>query len=321
MEINIHTGEGKDNISMRKAFGSALLRSAQKDKRIYAVSADTENSMCINQMAEMYPERVINVGIAEQNMALTAVGMATCGAKVFISSYSVFTSMRILEQLRTYIAHPKLDIKIIAGMGGLSGSMEGYTHQGIEEISLIRSIPNMKLVVAADVCSTEEIIKKISNIDDPVYVSLGRFEGMKIFDSYKFEIGKANVLRYYDNSDVSIICNGPIISRVLKVEEKLNDMGIAATIIDMPCVKPLDEDIVIREAKRVGKIVVIEEGTIIGGLGGAVCECTSLIHPVPVMRIGIDDEFTNAGPYEELLDDVGFSIKTLISRIIDFVEK
>lgn len=321
MEIKLHQGETKDCVSMRKAFGSALLNCAEKDENIYAVSADTENSMCITQMAQKYPSRAINVGIGEQNMALTAVGLATCGAKVFMASYSVFMSMRILEQLRSYIAYSKLDVKIIAGMGGLSGSMEGFSHQGIEEISIIRSIPNMKLIVAADACSTEKIIDVISKSDGPIYVSLGRFEGKKIFDSYNFEIGKANVLKYYDYSNVSIFCNGPIIARVMKVEAVLQNMGINASVIEMPCVKPLDEEMVIEEARRVGKLVVIEEGTVIGGLGGAICECTSLLYPVPVLRLGIDDIFTQAGPYDELLDAAGFSVKTMVDKIVKFIDK
>lgn len=321
MEIKLHNKKTKDKISMRDAFGLALLSNAENNKKIYAVSADTENSMCITQMAHKYPDRVLNVGIGEQNMALAAVGLAACGAKVFIASYSTFTSMRILEQLRTYIAHSNLDVKIIAGMGGLSGSMEGYTHQGIEEVSIIRSIPNMKLIVAADVCSTEEILNVISECDDPVYVSIGRFEGEKIFDSYRFEMGKGNVLRYHDKSDVSILCNGPILSRVLQVERELSDRGYSASVIEIPCVKPLDEKLVIEEAKRVGKIVVIEEGTVIGGLGGAICECVSMDYPIPVLRVGVNDCFTGAGPYDELLDEVGFSVEKMTQKIVEFVKR
>lgn len=321
MEIKLHNEKTKDKISMRDAFGLALLSNAENNQKIYAVSADTENSMCITQMARKYPNRVLNVGIGEQNMALTAVGLATCGAKVFMASYSTFTSMRILEQLRTYIAYSNLDVKIIAGMGGLSGSMEGYTHQGIEEVSIIRSIPNMKLIVAADACSTEEIINVISESDGPVYVSIGRYEGEKIFDLYSFEMGKGNILRYHDKSAASIFCNGPILSRVLQVESVLSDRGCLVNVIEMPCVKPLDEKLVIEEAKRVGKIVVIEEGTVIGGLGGAICECVSFEYPIPVLRIGINDFFTGAGPYDELLDEVGFSVEKMTKKIIEFVEK
>lgn len=318
MKTILYDSKELDMMSMRDAFGLALLENAEKNPNIYAVSADTENSMCISQMAQKYPNRVLNVGICEQNMALTAVGLAVCGAKVYIASYSTFTSMRMLEQLRSYIAYSNLDVKIIAGMGGLSGSMEGYTHQGIEEISIIRCIPNMKLIVAADACSTKTIINAISNFDGPVYVSIGRYAREKIFETYNFRIGIGNRIRYYNKCDVSIFCNGPILSRVIDVEKELFARDCFASIFEMPCIKPLDERLVIEEAVRVGKIVVIEEGNVLGGLGGAICECVSLKYPVPVLRLGVNDLFTGAGPYDELLDEVGLSVCEMVKKIFAF---
>lgn len=319
MSMILCEGDETDPISMREAFGKSILKNAEKNSEIFAVSADTEASMGFSEMAQIYPDRVLNVGICEQNMTLVGAGIAACGGKVFIASYSTFTSMRILEQIRTYIAYSNLDVKIISGMGGLSGSMEGVTHQGIEEISIIRSIPNMKLIVAADICSTQIIIDEISCIDEPVYISLGRFAGPKIFNEYNFEIGKGNTLFFYEDSTVSIFSNGPMLSRVIKVVQCLREKGIRANLFDMPCVKPLDINLIRRETQSTGRLVVVEESTIIGGLGSAVCEFVASECPVQVLRIGIEDEFTMSGPYNELLDEYGFSIARLTERILKFV--
>lgn len=307
-----------DDISMRDTFGRTLNKMAEKFNNIFAVSADTEVSMGYSAMAEMFPDRVINVGICEQNMALVAAGIASCGGKAFAATYAPFASMRMLEQIRTFIAYPKLDVKIIAGMGGLSGSYEGVTHQGLEDISIMRSIPNMIVIVPADSCSTEAITNTITEYNGPIYLRLGRQIVPKVFNHYKFRIGKANILKN-NGSDAAVVCNGAAVYRVLQAEKLLAKKGINISIIEMACVKPIDQDAVILAAKLTGRIITVEENNVIGGLGSAVAETVSEKFPIPVLRLGIEDIFTESGPYEELLDKYGLSSETISIKIEKFI--
>lgn len=308
-----------DDYSMRDAFGKTLLKMAMKSDNIYAVSADTENSMGYTLMAEKYPDRVVNVGICEQNMALVAAGIASCGGKAFAATYAPFASMRILEQIRTYIAYPNLDVKIISGMGGLSGSVEGVTHQGLEDVSIMRSIPNMTVVIATDACSTEEITKVITEYKGPVYLRLGRNAVPKVFHQYQFQIGKARILKD-EGLDATVICNGAITHRVLEAEKILKEQGVDVRIIEMPCVKPIDKEAIISAAKLTGRIITVEENSILGGLGGAIAEIVTEYCPVPVLRIGIDDIYTKSAPYNELLDAYGFSSVEMSRKIKAFID-
>ena len=312
--------ETYDEITMKEAFGDVLCELAEENCSIYALSADTENSMGYYKMAQKFRDRVINVGICEQNMALAAVGIAACGGKVYIATYAPFASMRILEQVRTYIAYGNLDVKIVSAMGGLSGGEEGVTHQGLEDRSLLRGIPNMVVIVAADSCATQAITKKISDYIGPVYLRLARHKVHTIFKDYNFEIGKANVIKK-DGLDGVIICNGPILYRVIKVVECLEKMNINVSLIEMPCVKPIDVDTIVLWAKKVGKIVTIEENNRLGGLGGAVAEVVTDNFPIPILRIGIEDVYAESGDYEELLDKYGFSVDNLVKKISKFINK
>ena len=304
--------------TMREVFGEILCRKAYEYQNLYALSADTENSMGLSLMRKNFADRVINVGICEQNMAGVASGIAASGGKVVMATYAPFASMRMLEQVRTYIACLNLDVKVIAGMGGLSGSREGVSHHGVEDISIMRSIPNMTVIIAADACATAEITEKIIDYEGPVYFRLGRNVVPKIFDKYMFQIGKANIIKAEGN-DASIICNGSIIQRVLKAERFLFAYGLNVQIIEMPCVKPIDRDTIIAAAKETGKIVTIEENNVLGGLGGAVAEVLSEMQPVPLLRIGIVDTFTKAGSYDELLDLYGFEPHMICEKIIQFL--
>ena len=308
-----------DNISTRAAFGNALTELARENPKIYAVSADTTNSMGYSDMQAEFPNRVINVGICEQNMALAAAGIASCGGKAFVATYAPFASMRMLEQVRTFIAYPNLDVKIISGLGGLSGNIEGTTHQGLEDISIMRSIANVVVVVPADSCSTEEITKVISRYEGPAYLRIGRDSVPKVFDSYKFEIGKANIMKA-EGTDVAIICNGTAVHRVLQAEKLLAKKGISARIIEMPCVKPIDKEAILAAARSAGRIVTVEENNIIGGLGGAVAEVVTESHPVPVLRIGINDCYTESGPHAELMDKYGLCPKEIAQRTEQFIK-
>ncbi|WP_342048358.1 transketolase family protein [Bacillus sp. OTU530] len=308
-----------DEISTRVAFGNALLRYAETDGNVFAVSADTEKSMGFAPLAKARPDRVINVGIAEQNMMLVGTGLAASGAKVYVATYAPFASMRMLEQIRSFCAYPKLDVKIISGLAGLSGDVEGVTHQGLEDVSILRSIPNMVVVVPADAASAEVITQKISEYEGPVYFRVGRNAVPKVFDeSYTFEIGKANVVKEEGN-DAAIIFNGATTSRVIEAEKSLREKGYNVQLIEMPCVKPIDKEAIIKAAKETGAIITVEEGNIIGGLGGAVAEVLGENYPTLMKRIGIDDIFTESGPHKELLDKYNFSPEHIEEVIIEVI--
>lgn len=309
-----------DKESTRVAFGNALMRMADEDPTIMYVAADTLKSVGGAPMHKKYPERAINVGIAEQNMALVGAGMAASGAKAFVATYATFASMRICEQIRTFICYPNLDVKIVAGLGGLSGGQEGVTHQGIEDVGVLRSIPNLVIVEPADAASTEVITEAITKYNGPVYMRIGRNASPKVFDSdYKFEIGKANTLVDRGN-DAAIFATGAAVHRALEAEKILAAEGYQVKVIEMPCVKPLDEEAVLNAAKDTKLVFTAEDHNIIGGLGSAVAEVLSEKLPTRLERIGIRDQFTESGDHEELLDKYCLLPRDMADRVIEGIK-
>ncbi len=309
-----------DKDSTRVAFGNALLRMADQDDSIMYIAADTLKSVGGAPMQKKYPDRALNIGIAEQNMALMGAGMAASGAKVFIATYAAFASMRICEQVRTFICYPNLDVKIIAGLGGLSGGQEGVTHQGIEDVGVLRSIPNLVIVEPADAASTEVITEAITKYKGPVYMRIGRNASPKVFDSdYRFEIGKANVLCDRGN-DAAIFTTGAAVYRALEAEKLLEAEGWHVKVIEMPCIKPLDEEAVLEAAKATRLVFTTEDHNIIGGLGSAVSEVLASRLPVKVIRIGIDDQFTESADHEELLDKYNLLPRDIADRVIEGIK-
>lgn len=291
-----------DKISTRDAFGVALLEKAREYPRLIAIGADTTKSMGFKPMMEEFPDRVLNNGIAEQNMALMGAGVAAAGGRAVIATYAPFASMRIAEQIRTFICYPNLDVKIISGLGGLSGNIEGVTHQGLEDVGIIRSMANMVIAVPADAASCIEISKVILDYEGPAYLRIGRNPVEKVFDeSYRFSIGKANLLDDA-GTDVAIVCNGCAVARVLRAKPLWEAAGVRARILEMPCVKPIDEETLLSAARDCGCIVTVEEHNIIGGLGSAVCETVCGSQPCKVVRVGIDDIYAESGPHDQLLD-------------------
>ena len=304
-----------DKESTRVAFGNALLRIAEQDETVMYVAADTLKSVGGGPMNKKFPERAINIGIAEQNMALMGAGMAASGAKVFIATYATFASMRICEQIRTFICYPNLDVKIIGGLSGLSGGQEGVTHQGIEDVGVLRSIPNLVIVEPADAASTEVITEAIAKYKGPVYMRIGRGASPKVFDSdYKFEIGKANVLVDKGN-DAAIFTTGAAVIRALEAEKLLAEEGYNVKVIEMPTIKPLDEEAVLSAAKATGLVFTTEDHNVIGGLGSAVAELLCEKLPTKLERIGIDDEYAESGEHEELLDKYNLLPRDIAERV------
>jgi len=302
-------------MSTRIAFGETLLELAREGNDIYAVSADTSKSMGISMLKQEYPGRCFEVGIAEQNMMAVAAGMAATGKTVFASTYSVFSSMRACEQIRTFIAYPNLNVKIVSGLGGLSAGIEGVTHIALEDIGIMRCIPNLVIINPADYISTKKVVRECANYYGPVYIRLGRDASPVIFDdNYQFTIGKGVILS--DNGrDVALMTTGLITWEVIKAAEILARMGIKSKVIEIPTIKPLDEELIIEIARNVKYIVTVEEHSIIGGLGSAVAEVLSDKHPSPVKRIGIDDCFVESGTPYELKDKYGLTANKIVDKV------
>ena len=295
----------------RDAFGEAVFELAKEDPTVIGIGADTTSNLGMKQMAKEMPDRVYNVGIAEQNMMGIAAGMAATGYRVFGGSFAPFIAMRSLEQFRTFIAYPHLNVVMAGGMGGLSAANEGVTHQCPEDISIMRSIAGNVVVYPADTESTKAVVKALGKHEGPAYIRLGKFAFRKVFDeNYKFEIGKANVLE--EGDDVTIIACGATIYRALQAADLLREEGIRATVLDCSCIKPLDEDAVLKAAAKTGCVVTVEDSTIMGALGSAVAEVLGEKLPTPMKRIGIQDCFTESGDLDGLMDKYGLAVSDIV---------
>jgi transketolase len=309
-----------DKISTREAFGQVLLQLAEANPKVVALGADTTKSMGMGLMRNKYPGRVIDVGIAEQNMMAVAAGLAATGMQVYAASYAPFTCMRASEEVRTFIAYPNLNVKIIGGMGGLSGSIEGVTHQGLEDVGIMRTIPNMKVLVPADSAATAVITAAMAKENGPAYLRLGKGLVQKVFDAdYRFEMGKANLL-IDDGADAAVICNGAAVVRVLEARQILAKKGYKLKVIEMPCVKPLDSETVICAAQATGVVITVEDHNVIGGLGSAVAEALGENYPVRLKRMGIADVFTESALHDELLDKYGLSVANIVKTVEEMVK-
>lgn len=306
--------------STRLAFGEALLELADKGLDIVAVAADTSKSMEVDILKKKYPKRCYDCGIAEQDMVMISAGFAATGKTVFATSYSAFTSMRSLEQLRTFVCYPNLNVKIIAGLGGFSAGIEGVTHTALEDIGIVRCIPNLTVICPADYYSTKKIIVDIGNIKSPCYVRIGRDSSPVIFDvNYDFKVGKARTL-INSGENIGIITCGIILSEVMEAAKKLIENGIGIKLIEMPTLKPIDEKAIVNIARSTKKLVTIEEHNIIGGLYSAVCEVLCNSYPKKVFPIAVPDRFTESGKPSELINKYGLSQDKIFNFIIGLLK-
>ena len=305
--------------STRAALGDALLYLAESGADIVAIAADTSKSMSTHVLKEKFPDRTYDCGIAEQNMMMIAAGLAASGKITFAASYSVFTSMRVTEQLRTFICYPNLNVKIFAGIGGLSGGIEGATHMALEDLGIVRCIPNLTVLAPADYYSTREAVIASAKTKSPTYIRVGRDPSPVVFDeSYKFFIGKANLVMD-KGSDIGIISNGIILYQALEAAKKLISKGYGVKVLDMPTLKPIDKEAVIDLAKSTELLFTVEEHNITGGLFSAVSEVLVREHPAKVVPIATPDIFGESGSPDELavrykLDKQG--IFEMIEKII-----
>jgi len=306
-------------IATRASYGNALVELGKKYDNLVVLDADLAAATQTGIFKKEFPERHIDCGIAECNMAGVAAGIATTGKVPFFSTFAMFASGRAYEQVRNSIAYPQLNVKIGATHGGISVGEDGASHQCCEDFALMRVIPGMVVASPADDIEAKAMVQAAYEHQGPVYMRFGRAAVPVINDNpdYKFELGKGIVLR--EGKDLTIIANGLCVSASLEAAEKLAAEGIDAKVINMHTIKPLDEELVIASAKETGKIVTVEEHSIIGGLGGAVCECLSENCPVPVKRIGIRDVFGESGSAGALLKKYQLDGEGIYSQIKEFL--
>jgi len=287
----------------RDGYGDALVEIG-KDKNVVALDADLSESTRSNWFKKEYPERFFQMGISEQDMIGTAAGLALSGKIPFASTFAIFITCRALDQVRNAVAYPKLNVKIVGSHAGLLTGEDGVSHQAIEDIAVMRSIPNMTVISPADYMEAKKAVKAIYEYDGPVYLRLGRAKLPIIYkESYNFRIGKGFLLK--EGNDVAIIATGALVNEALKAYEILKKENINARIINISTIKPIDKDIIIKAAKETKGIITCEDHTIIGGLGGAVAEVVTENYPAKIKRIGLMDVFAESGSASELYKKYG----------------
>lgn len=299
----------------RLAYGEALVKLGKINKDVVVLDADLTKSTMTTFFQKEFPNRHLNMGIAEANMMATAAGIATTGKIPFASTFAVFAAGRAFDQIRNSIAYPHLNVKICPTHAGVSLGEDGGSHQSIEDIALMRVLPGMVVLSPADAVETEKMIFAVAEYKGPVYVRLGRLPVPIIFDEdYKFEIGKAITLT--QGNDVALIATGLLVYEALEAAKILKEKGINARVINMSTIKPLDNETVLKAAKECKFIVTSEEHSIIGGLGGAVAEYLSEVHPTKVIRHGVNDVFGQSGEGNEMLDKYKLRAKDIVEIVL-----
>ena len=297
----------------RQSYGEALLELGKENEKIVVFDADLSEATKTKLFAKEFPNRFFDMGIAEQNMMSTAAGMATCGKIPYASTFAIFAAGRAYDQIRNSICYPNLNVKICATHAGITVGEDGATHQMIEDISLMRTLPNMTVISTSDDVETKWAVKEISKIEGPVYLRLSRLATPIIYnESQKFEIGKA--IQIGDGTDGTIFATGVTVSEALKAQESLKEKGINVRVVDIHTIKPIDKEMIIKCAKETKKLVSIEDHNIIGGLGSAISEVLTEEYPAKLTRLGINDTFGKSGKAEELMKYFGITAKDIVNQ-------
>ena len=290
----------------RQSYGEALLELGKENEKVVVFDADLSAATKTSLFAKEFPNRFFDMGIAEQNMISTAAGMATCGKIPYASTFAVFAAGRAYDQIRNSVCYPNLNVKICATHAGVTVGEDGATHQMIEDISLMRTLPNMTVISTSDDIETKWAVKEISKIEGPVYLRLSRLATPVIYDeNQKFEIGKA--IQIGDGTDGTIFATGVTVSEALKAQESLKEKGVNVRVIDIHTIKPIDKEMIIKCAKETKKLVSIEDHNIIGGLGSAISEVLTEEYPAKLVCLGIHDTFGKSGKAEELMKYFGIT--------------
>lgn len=306
------------NSLIRIAFGEELIKKASEyDFLIF--NPDTK-SCGLENFGKIYPERNFTFGIAEQNLVAAASGAALCGEKVFLSTFAVFASMRACEQVRTFVCYPNLNVTILASHGGLSTGADGATHIAIEDIGIMRTFPNMTIVEPSDSIAGKLLVQEAINFSNPLYIRFPKIATPIIHNNnYFLKIGKANIIK--KGKDATVIVCGWLLSKVIEAAKALDQISINISIIEMHTVKPIDREAIFNAINNTGAIVTVEDHSIIGGLGGAVCEVVCEYKPIPVKRIGILDQFGESGDPELLYEKNHMQIEDIINAVQEVIKR
>lgn len=297
--------------SSTQVLGDTLVRMGAERDDIVVCVADCLKTMSVHDFGTRFPERTVNFGIAEQNMVMAAAGLAAAGKTPFAISYGVFLSMRTLEQIRTFVAYPHLNVKFVAGLGGYSASINGPTHAATEDVSVMRSIPGVTVIVPADATGIEKAIYAAVDHPGPVYIRVGMAVPDVHGPDYQFQIGRAVPLRT-QGRDVALIACGIMVGKALEAADRLAEEGLNAQVLEMHTVKPVDRDAIVQVARETGAIVTVEENNIYGGLGSAVAEVLAEELPTPMELVGIRDCYADTGSHDELLQKFGLTADAII---------
>ena len=304
----------------REGYGNALKKLGEEHSNVVVLDADLAGSTKTAVFGKAFPDRHFNCGIAEANMVCAAAGLASLGLVAYVSSFAMFAAGRAFEQIRNSVGYTRLNVKICASHGGITVGEDGASHQCCEDFALMRAIPGMVVLCPADSIEAEACVRAAYEHEGPVYVRFGRSATPVIHEEgYELTIGKGEVLS--DGNDVAIIATGIMVPEAVEAAKELREQGISARVINMCSIKPLDEELVLKAARECGKVVTVEEHSVIGGLGEAVCSLLSENYPVPVKRIGINDEFGHSGPANALLEEYGLTGKHIAEKTRAFLEK
>lgn len=303
-----------NKIATRESFGKALVELGKGNENVVVLTADLAGATKTSLFEKEFPDRFINVGIAEQNMIGISAGLATTGKIPFASTFAMFAAGRAYDQIRNSVAYPKLNVKICGTHAGVTVGEDGATHQMLEDLSLMRSIPNMTVLCTSDDVQTRWAIKEMAKIDGPVYIRLARVATPVIYDeNQKFEIGK--MVQIGDGTDATVFATGVEVAEALKAKEELEKENINIRVVDVHTIKPIDREMIIKCARETKKLITIEDHSIIGGLGTAVCEVLSEECPTKVVRMGMQDRFGKSGKAEQLLKYFKLDSQAIIEEI------
>src|SRR5512135_2376165 len=313
-------GGNVTKVATRDAYGDALVSLGKKREDVVVLDADLSGSTKTAKFAKAFPDRFFDIGIADQDRMGTAAGLAIAGKLPFVSTFAVFATGRAWEQVRQSICYPNLSVKIVASHAGITVGEDGGSHQSIEDIAVMRVLPNMTVIVPADGPETLQAIEAAAEHKGPCYVRVGRNKVPTLFgENYRFQIGKAHV--FHEGKDAAIVACGIMVAEALKARDLLKTEGIDAGVINMSTIKPIDANAVITAAKRCGAVVTAEEHSIIGGLSGAVAEVLSESAPVPLVRVGVKDAFGTSGDQEGLLRHYGISAENIAGAVREVIKK
>ena len=295
----------------RQSYGEALAKLGEENKNIVVLDADLAGATKTDIFAKKFPDRFFDMGIAEANMISTAAGLASCGKIPYASTFAVFAAGRAYDQIRNSLCYPKLNVKICATHAGITVGEDGATHQMIEDISLMRTLPNMTVISTSDDIQTKWAVKEISKIEGPVYLRLARLATPIIYDeNQEFSIGKA--VQIGDGTDATIFATGVTVAEALKAQELAKEKGMNIRVVDIHTIKPIDEDMIVKCAKETKKLISIEDHNIIGGLGSAISEVLTSKYPCRLIRLGIPDTFGKSGKAEDLMEYYGITANKIL---------